>query len=131
MSDGARSPLAAVAAALESIALRPTQTVVTARDGSRTLQSLRSGEVHETLEPARGAPPPSDAASMSVSDVARQLADDPTRAWEVLQPRQTVRALPLSDFSAERPQADADAGREGGRRRSRTTTGTGRQVSVR
>ena len=102
----ARSPLAAVADALKSVALRPTQTVVTARDGSRTLQSLRSGEVHETLEPMRRALSPSDAASMSVSDVARQLADDPTRAWEVLQPRQTVRALPLSDFAAERPQAD-------------------------
>ena len=98
MSDDARSPLAAVADALKSVALRPTRTVVTARDGSRTLQSLRSGEVHEPLEPARRAPSPSDAAS--------QLADDPTRAWEVLQPRQTVRALPLSDFAAERPQAD-------------------------
>ena len=96
MSDDARSPLAAVADALKSVALRPTRTVVTARDGSRTLQSLRSGEVHETLKPAHHTPP-SDAASMS---------DDPTRAWEVLQPRQTVRALPLSDFAAERPQAD-------------------------
>ena len=75
MSDDARSPLAAVADALKSVALRPTRTVVTARDGSRTLQSLRSGEVHEPLEPARRAPSPSDAAS--------QLADDPTRAWEV------------------------------------------------